>query len=235
MKALVKAKPEVGIWMEDVPEPILGSHDVLVKIKKTSICGTDIHIYDWDESARKIVPIPLIIGHEFIGEIIEIGSEVKSHFKMGDRVSGENHVACEFCRNCRRGAAHICRENISIGVTRTGGCAEYIAMPAQNAYPVPDSISDNIAAILNPLGNSVHTALSFDLVGEDVLITGAGPTGIMAAAICRHAGARFVVITDINDDRLKLAEKMGVNLAVNPKHTSLKEVMRTTMRSAENK
>ena len=227
MKALVKLKSEAGIWIQEVDKPTIGPRDVLVKIKKTSICGTDIHIYDWDEAARKVVPVPLTIGHEFIGEVVEIGTEVQSHFKKGDRVSGENHVSCEFCRNCRRGQAHICRENISIGVTRTGSCAEYLALPATNAYPVPDNISDNIAAILNPLGNSVHTALSFDLVGEDVLITGAGPTGLMAAAVARHVGARFVVITDVNDYRLKLAEKMGVTKAINPRTASLKTVMKT--------
>lgn len=225
MKALVKAKPEVGIWMEDAPMPVVGPNDVLVKIKKTSICGTDLHIYNWDEWAQETVPVPIIVGHEFVGEVVEIGKEVTSYFKIGDRVSGENHVACGHCRNCRAGRAHICRANVSIGVTCNGCFAEYLAMPATNAYPVPDSIPDNQAAILNPFGNSTHTALSFDLVGEDVLITGAGPVGIMTAAIAHHVGARHVVITDVNDYRLKLAEKIGVKHAVNPSRTTLKQVM----------
>lgn len=225
MKALVKAKAEPGLWLEDRPMPIVGPNDVLVKIKKTSICGTDLHIYHWDEWAQATVPVSIIIGHEFVGEVVEIGKEVTSYFKLGDRVSGENHVACGHCRNCRAGRAHICRFNISIGVTRDGCFAEYLALPATNAYPVPSSIPDDEATILNPFGNSTHTALSFDLVGEDVLITGAGPVGIMAAAIVRHVGARHVVITDVNEYRLKLAEKMGITHAINPNKIALKEVM----------
>lgn len=225
MKALVKAKPEVGIWMEEVPVPTVGPNDVLIKIKKTSICGTDMHIYQWDEWAQENIKIPLIVGHEFVGEIVEIGKEVTDYFKLGDRVSGENHIACGHCRNCRAGRAHICRFNISVGVTTDGCFADYLSLPATNAYPIPDSISDSEAAILNPFGNSTHTALFFDLVGEDVLITGAGPVGVMAAAIARHAGARYVVVTDVNEYRLKLAEKMGATLAINPTKTSLRDVM----------
>ncbi|MBX3708795.1 MAG: L-threonine 3-dehydrogenase [Gammaproteobacteria bacterium] len=225
MKALVKTKPEIGIWVEDVPAPIIGPNDVLIKIKKTAICGTDIHIYNWDEWAQEHISVPLVIGHEFVGEVVEIGKEVDSYFKVGDRVSGEGHIACGHCRNCRSGQSHICRKNVSIGVTRHGCFAEYLSIPATNAYPIPESITDKQASILDPLGNATHTALSFDLVGEDVLITGAGPVGVMAAAIARYAGARHVVITDVNEYRLKLAEKMGATLAVNASQTTLKQVM----------
>lgn len=226
MKALVKAKPEPGIWMEDVPVPVIGPTDVLIKIKMTSICGTDMHIYNWDEWAENNIKVPLIVGHEFIGEIVEVGKAATQFFKVGDRVSGENHVACGHCRNCRAGRAHLCRFNISVGVTRDGCFAEYLCIPSENAYPIPDAISDRVAAILNPFGNSTHTALSFDLVGEDVLITGAGPVGLMAAAVARHVGARFVVITDVNEYRLELAKKMGATLAIDPTKTSLKDVMK---------
>jgi threonine 3-dehydrogenase len=226
MKALVKAKAEEGIWLQDVPMPTVGPNDVLIKIKKTAICGTDIHIYNWDEWAKANIKVPLVAGHEFIGEVVEIGKEVTSYFKIGDRVSGEGHIACGHCRNCRAGRAHLCRANVSVGVTRHGAFAEYLSLPAVNAYPIPDSITDNQAAILDPFGNATHTALSFDMVGEDVLITGAGPVGVMAVAIAKHVGARFVVITDVNEYRLKLAEKMGATLAINPKKTSLKEVMK---------
>lgn len=225
MKALVKTKPEVGIWLEDVPVPTVGPNDVLIKVHKTAICGTDIHIYNWDEWAKQHIKVPLVVGHEFVGEIVEIGKEVTTYFKIGDRVSGEGHIACGHCRNCRAGRSHLCRSNISVGCTRSGAYAEYIAIPAVNAYPIPDAIPINQAAILDPFGNATHTALSFDLVGEDVLITGAGPVGILAAAIARHVGARFVVITDVNEYRLKLAEKMGVTLAVDPKRMTLKQVM----------
>jgi threonine 3-dehydrogenase len=225
MKALIKAKPEIGIWMEDVAKPIPGPNDILIKIKKTAICGTDIHIYNWDEWAQSHIQTPLIIGHEFVGEIIEIGKEVQSFFNIGDRVSGEGHITCGHCRNCRAARAHICRNNISVGVTRNGAFAEYLVIPATQAYPIPKSIPDNQAAILDPFGNATHTALSFDLVGEDVLITGAGPVGIMAASVARHAGARHIVITDINPYRLKLAEKMGVTMAVNALTTNLQQVM----------
>lgn len=225
MKALVKAKPETGIWMEEVAQPNIGPNDVLIKIKKTAICGTDIHIYNWDEWAKEHINPPLIAGHEFVGEVVEIGKEVSDYFKIGDRVSGEGHIACGHCRNCRAGRSHLCRINISVGVTRNGAFAEYLCIPATNAYPIPANIPDQIASIMDPFGNATHTALSFDLVGEDVLITGAGPVGLMAVAIAKHVGARHVVITDVNEYRLTLALKMGATLAVNPKETSLKQVM----------
>jgi threonine 3-dehydrogenase len=225
MKALVKAKAEKGIWMEDVPEPQMGVHDVLIKIKKTAICGTDIHIYEWDDWAKQHIHVPMVIGHEFVGEIVDVGSEVRHLCKIGDHVSGEGHIACGHCRNCRAGRSHLCRVNMSVGVTRDGCFAEYLCIPAVNVYPIPSIIPDNIAAILDPLGNATHTALSFNLTGEDVLITGAGPVGMMAAAVAKHAGARFVVITDINEYRLNLAEKIGVTKTVNPQKQSLKEVM----------
>lgn len=225
MKALVKAKPEVGIWMEEVPTPKIGPNDVLIKIHKTAICGTDVHIYNWDDWAKKRIKVPLVAGHEFVGEIAEMGKEVTTYFNIGDRVSGEGHIPCGHCRNCRSGRSHICRNDISLGVTRQGAFAEYLSLPAANAYAISNKITDNQASILDPLGNATHTALFFDLIGEDVLITGAGPVGIMAAAIARHVGARFVVITDVNEYRLKLAEKMGVTLAIDPTKTTLKEVM----------
>lgn len=224
MKALVKSKPETGIWMTDVPPPKVGHNDVLIKVKKTAICGTDIHIYNWDDWAKKTVPIPLITGHEFVGEIVEIGQDVKG-FKIKDRVSGEGHIACGFCRNCRAGKRHVCRKNESVGVTRSGCFAEFVSIPAVNAYPIPDNIPDSIAAILDPFGNAAHTALSFSLVGEDVLITGAGPVGIMAVAIAKHVGARHIVITDVNEYRLELAKKMGATLALNIKNTTLDQAM----------
>jgi len=225
MKALVKSKAEPGIWMTDVPMPEVGVNDVLIKIHKTSICGTDMHIYNWDEWAQDIIPVPLIVGHEFVGEVIETGAQV-NRFKVGDRVSGENHISCQFCRCCRSGKEHLCRKNVSIGITTDGCFAEYLALPAMNAYPIPADISDTTASILNPFGNSVHTALSFDLVGEDVLITGAGPVGIMAAAVARKVGARHVVISDVNEYRLELAKKMGATLAINPTKITLDEVMK---------
>lgn len=226
MKALVKAKPEVGIWMQEVEKPVVGPNDVLIKIKKTAICGTDIHIYNWDEWAQTNIKTPLVAGHEFVGEVVELGKEVQSYFNIGDRVSGEGHIACGHCRNCRAGRAHLCRTNISVGVTRNGAFAEYLCIPATNAYPLSKEIPDNYAAILDPFGNATHTALSFDLVGEDVLITGAGPVGLMAVAVAKHAGARFIVITDVNPYRLSLAEKMGATLAVNSKEKNLDEVMK---------
>ena len=224
MKALVKAKAETGLWMQDVPEPKVGHNDVLIKIKCTAICGTDIHIYNWDAWAQQTIPVPLTIGHEFVGEIVEVGSEVTS-FKVGDRVSGEGHIACGACRNCGAGRRHLCRKNQSVGVTRTGCFSEYFVLPAVNAYPLPANIPDKLAAILDPLGNATHTALSYDLVGEDVIITGAGPVGMMAAAIARHVGARHVVISDVNDYRLKIAAKLGANLTVNPSQTDLNAAM----------
>lgn len=214
MKALVKAKAEPGIWMDDVSVPVIGHNEVLVKVKKTAICGTDIHIYNWDAWAQETIPVPMTTGHEFVGEIVEVGSEVDG-FQVGDRVSGEGHITCGFCRNCRAGRRHLCRNTVGVGVNRTGCFAEYLAIPASNAFLLPDDISDDIASILDPFGNATHTALSFDCVGEDVLITGAGPIGIMAVAIAKHIGARHVVITDVNEYRLDLARQMGATLAIN--------------------
>lgn len=224
MKALIKAKAEPGIWMQEVTAPEIGPNDVLIKVKKTAICGTDIHIYNWDEWAQTHVPVPLVIGHEFVGTIAKTGSEVHG-FNIGDRVSGEGHIACGYCRNCRGARAHICKKNISIGVTRMGAFAEYVALPASNAYKIPDSIPDKIAAILDPFGNATHTALSFPLVGEDVIITGAGPVGIMAVAVAKHAGARYVAICDVNEHRLKIAKQMGATIAFNPNDISMSNVM----------
>ncbi|MGH8292768.1 MAG: L-threonine 3-dehydrogenase [Gammaproteobacteria bacterium] len=224
MKALVKAKAEQGIWLQDMPKPKIGHNDLLIKIKKTAICGTDIHIYNWDEWARKTIPVPMAVGHEYVGTVAEIGSEVRG-FKLGERVSGEGHITCGHCRNCRAGRRHLCRNTVGVGVNRPGCFAEYLVIPAMNAFPLPDSIPDDIAAFLDPLGNAVHTALSFDLVGEDVLITGAGPIGCMAAAIAKHVGARYVVITDVNDYRLDLAHKMGATRAVNVQKEKLEVVM----------
>ncbi len=224
MKALSKLKAEPGIWMTDVPKPELGHNDVMIKIRKTAICGTDVHIYNWDEWSQKTIPVPMVVGHEYIGEIVAIGQEVKG-FNIGDRVSGEGHITCGHCRNCRGGNAHLCRNTIGVGVNRTGCFAEYLVIPAFNAFKIPDNIPDEIAAIFDPFGNAVHTALSFDLVGEDVLVSGAYSIGIMAAAVCRHVGARHVVITDVNDYRLELAKKMGVSRAVNVSRENLKDVM----------
>lgn len=214
MKSLVKSKPEPGIWMEDVPEPKVGPNDLLIKIKKTAICGTDIHIYNWDEWSQRTIPVPMTVGHEFIGEVVGMGDGVQG-FEVGERVSGEGHIVCNQCRNCLAGKRHLCRNTIGVGVNRPGCFAEYLAIPASNAFKLPPQIRDDVASILDPLGNAVHTALSFDLVGEDVLITGAGPIGCMAAAICKHVGARYVVVTDINDYRLELAKKMGATRIVN--------------------
>ncbi|MBL4838058.1 MAG: L-threonine 3-dehydrogenase [Kordiimonadaceae bacterium] len=224
MKALVKSKAEEGIWMEDVPTPDVGPNDVLVKINKTAICGTDIHIYNWDEWAAKTIPVPMHVGHEFAGVIVEMGTEVKG-LTTGQRVSAEGHITCGHCRNCRAGKRHLCRNTEGIGVNRPGAFAEYISVPAVNICPLPDAISDDLASILDPLGNAAHTALSFDLVGEDVLITGAGPIGIMAVAIARRAGARHVVITDVNDYRLGLAAQLGATRTVNVTNQNLRDVM----------
>ncbi len=225
MKALVKAKAEPGIWMEDVPVPRVGHNDVLIKVRKTAICGTDIHIYNWDAWAQKTIPVPMTVGHEFAGEVVEIGSEVKG-FEIGERVSGEGHITCGHCRNCRAGRRHLCRNTVGVGVSRPGCFAEYLSIPAVNAFPLPEDITDETASILDPLGNATHTALSFDMVGEDVLITGAGPIGIMASAIARHVGARYIVVTDVNDYRLDLAAKMGATCAINVTETSLEETMK---------
>ena len=224
MKALVKAKPEPGIWMEDVAEPALGHNDVLIKIKKTAICGTDVHIYNWDHWAQKTIPVPMVIGHEYVGEVVEVGSEVRG-IDTGDRVSGEGHITCGHCRNCRAGRRHLCKNAIGVGVHRPGSFGEYLVIPAVNVFKLPDDINDETAAILDPLGNAVHTALSFDLVGEDVLITGAGPIGCMAVSIAKHIGARYVVVTDINDYRLDLARKLGATHAINVERESIEKVM----------
>lgn len=224
MKSLVKAKAEVGLWLEDIEIPVIGHNDVLVKIKKTAICGTDIHIFNWDEWAQKTIPIPMTVGHEFAGKIVEIGSEVRG-INIGDRVSAEGHITCGFCRKCRAGERHLCRNSLGVGVNRPGAFAEFISVPACNICLLPDTISDDLGAMLDPLGNAAHTALEFDLVGEDVLITGAGPIGIMAVAIAKHVGARHVVITDVNNTRLDLAKKMGATRAVNVKNQNLRDVM----------
>jgi threonine 3-dehydrogenase len=225
MKALVKAKPERGIWMMDIPKPTVGHNDVLIKIRQTAICGTDIHIYKWDDWARATIPVPLAVGHEFYGEIVEIGSEVNG-FAPGDRVSAEGHITCGVCRNCRAGRRHLCINTVGVGVDRPGAFAEFLSVPAFNVFKLPDVITDDMASILDPLGNATHTALSFDLVGEDVLITGAGPIGVMAVAIARYAGARHIVITDINDYRLELAMKMGATAALNVTRESLDDTMK---------
>ncbi|MCL2915084.1 L-threonine 3-dehydrogenase [Shewanella corallii] len=224
MKALSKLNPEEGIWMVDAPLPEVGHNDLLIKIRKTAICGTDVHIYNWDEWSQKTIPVPMIVGHEYVGEVVGMGQEVRG-FNVGDRVSGEGHITCGHCRNCRAGRTHLCRNTSGVGVNRQGAFAEYLVIPAFNAFKIPDDISDDLASIFDPFGNAVHTALSFDLVGEDVLITGAGPIGIMAAAVCRHVGARHVVITDVNEYRLELATKMGATRAVNVAKEDLKQVM----------
>lgn len=226
MRGLSKLKSEPGLWMvEDAPTPEIGPRDVLIKIRTSAICGTDLHIYNWDEWAQSTIPVPMIVGHEYVGDIVKLGSDI-DHLKVGQRVSGEGHLVCGTCRNCRAGSWHLCRNTLGVGVNRQGSFAEYLSLPADNVFPVPENIDDEIAAIFDPLGNAVHTALSFDLVGEDVLITGAGPIGIMAAAICRHAGARNIVITDVNPYRLELAEKMGVTKAVNVAEQSLEDCMK---------
>lgn len=225
MKALVKAKPQTGIWLQDVPEPTMGHNDVKIRIKKTAICGTDIHIYQWDDWAKATIPVPMVIGHEYMGEVVAIGEAVKT-IKIGDRVSGEGHLVCGHCRNCLGGKIHLCRNTIGVGVNRPGAFAEYLVIPEYNVFKLPEHVSDDTAAIFDPFGNAVHTALSFDMVGEDVLITGAGPIGVMAAAVCRHAGARFIVITDVNDYRLSLAKAMTPSIrTVNVANEKLESVM----------
>jgi threonine 3-dehydrogenase len=224
MKALVKAKAERGIWMENIKKPHMGHNDVLIKVNRTAICGTDIHIFKWDDWAQATIPVPMAVGHEFSGEIVDMGIEVKG-YEVGDRVSAEGHITCGYCRNCRAGRRHLCMNTVGVGVNRPGAFAEYIAVPAFNVFKLPDAITDDMAAILDPLGNATHTALSFDLVGEDVLITGAGPIGIMAVAIARYAGARHVVITDVNDYRLDLARKMGATRAINVTTNTIDETM----------
>jgi threonine 3-dehydrogenase len=225
MKALVKERAQPGIWLGEIPAPTVGPNDVLIRIRRTAICGTDMHIYNWDAWAQRTIPVPMAVGHEYCGEIIEVGSEVAG-LKPGDRVSGEGHITCGYCRNCRAGRRHLCRNTVGVGVNRPGCFAEYLVIPAFNAFKLPDSISEDVAAILDPLGNAVHTALAFNVVGEDVLITGAGPIGIMAVAIVRFVGARHVVITDVNDYRLDLARRMGASRALNVTRESLDDAMR---------
>lgn len=224
MKALAKLHAEPGIWMTDAEKPEYGYNDLLIRIKKTAICGTDVHIYKWDEWSQQTIPVPMVVGHEYVGEIAAMGDGVRG-FAIGDRVSGEGHITCGHCRNCRAGRRHLCRNTVGVGVNRPGAFAEYLVIPAENAFKLPDDISDDLAAIFDPFGNAVHTALAFDLVGEDVLITGAGPIGIMAAAVARHVGARHVVITDVNPYRLELATKMGATRAVDVSKEKLKDVM----------
>ena len=222
MKALVKKYPKEGLWLDEVPLPTYGNNDLLVKILKTSICGTDLHIYNWDEWAQRTIKTPMVIGHEFVGEVVEKGENVAG-YKIGDRVSGEGHIVCGICRSCRAGRRHLCTNTIGIGVNRSGCFAEYLCLPASNAWHVHPSISSDVASYFDPFGNATHCALSFNLVGEDVLITGAGAIGIMAAAIAKHTGARNVVITDVNDYRLDLARKVGVTKAINVSKTSIEE------------
>lgn len=223
MKALVKQRAETGLWLADVPEPTIGINDVLIRVHKTGICGTDVHIYNWDAWAQKTIPVPMVVGHEFVGEIVDMGSNVND-FRVGDVVSGEGHVVCGRCRNCMAGRRHLCKATKGIGVNRPGAFAEYIALPMTNVWHHAEGINTDVAAIFDPLGNAVHTALSFPILGEDVLITGAGPIGIMAAAVVRHAGARYVVITDVNPYRLELASRVGVSRAVNARSTNLADV-----------
>lgn len=223
MKALVKRRAEKGLWLEDVPEPTVGMNDVLIRVDRTGICGTDVHIYQWDDWARKTIPVPMVIGHEFVGEVVQVGSNVLD-FHPGEIVSGEGHVVCGRCRNCLAGRRHLCAKTAGIGVNRPGAFAEYIALPMTNVWHHAPEIDRDIASVFDPFGNAVHTALSFPVLGEDVLITGAGPIGLMAAAVVRHAGARYVVITDVNPWRLDLARKLGVTRAVDARTETLEDV-----------
>ncbi|MCF6357576.1 MAG: L-threonine 3-dehydrogenase [Draconibacterium sp.] len=226
MKAIVKSKPERGIWMEGVPIPSIGPNDVLIKVKKAAICGTDLHIYKWDEWAQQTINTPVIIGHEYMGTVVEVGSEV-NRVKVGERVTVEGHISCGFCRNCRRGRQHICENTIGIGVTRDGGFAEYISVPAKNVLHIDERISDEMMAIMDPFGNATHTALSFPLLGEDILITGiGGPIGAMAAAICKFSGARNIIGTDLSKYRRDLARKMGATRVIDPTKESIIEAMK---------
>ena len=225
MKALVKRKSERGLWLEDVPEPIIGINDVLIKINRTAICGTDMHIYNWDSWAQSTIPVPMVVGHEFVGEIGDVGSNVND-FRPGQIVSGEGHVVCGRCRNCLAGRRHLCAQTSGVGVDRPGAFAEYLALPMSNVWEHSPGIDPDVAALFDPLGNAVHTALQYDLLGEDVLITGAGPIGAMAAAVCKHAGARNVVITDINPERLALAKTLGATYTVDVRSESIGDVQR---------
>src|SRR5438874_10598732 len=225
MKALVKREAKPGLSLEEVPKPQIGINDVLIHVDRAGICGTDVHIYKWDSWAQRTIPVPMVVGHEFVGEVADVGSNVTDFFP-GEIVSAEGHVVCGRCRNCLAGRRHLCKDTQGIGVNRPGAFAEYIAVPMTNVWHHKQNIDLDVAAIFDPFGNAVHTALSFSVLGEDVLITGAGPIGIMAAAVARHAGARSVVVTDVNAYRLSLAEKVGVTLAVNPQVTPLKEVQK---------
>ena len=224
MRAIVKAKPEPGLWMQNVEVPQVGPNDVLIKIIRTSICGTDLHIDAWDEWAQATIPFPMTIGHEYVGTVADLGNEVEG-LTIGQRVSGEGHIVCGRCRNCQAGRRHLCINTIGVGVNRPGAFAEYLSIPGSNVQPIPDDISDDVAAILDPLGNAVHTALHFDLVGEDVLITGAGPIGMMAVVIARHVGARLIVVTDVNDYRLELAKDLGADREINVTRQTVHKTM----------
>jgi threonine 3-dehydrogenase len=223
MKALIKKESKPGLWLEDVPEPKIGINDVLIKVDRTGICGTDLHVYEWDAWARQTIPVPLVVGHEFVGEVLEVGSNV-ADFHPGNVVSAEGHVVCGRCRNCLAGRRHLCKDTKGIGVNRPGAFAEHISVPVTNVWQHKEDIDRDVASIFDPFGNAVHTALSFDVLGEDVLITGAGPIGIMAAAVVKHAGARFVVITDMNEYRLELARRMGVTVAWNVQNGTVRDV-----------
>ena len=225
MKALIKKDSKPGLWLEDVAEPKIGINDVLIRVDRTGICGTDLHVYDWNAWARQTIPIPLVVGHEFVGEVVEVGSNV-ADFHPGNIVSAEGHVVCGRCRNCLAGRRHLCKDTKGIGVNRPGAFAEYISVPMTNVWHHKDGIDRDVASIFDPFGNAVHTALTFDVLGEDVLITGAGPIGVMAAAVVKHAGARFVVITDMNEYRLDLARRMGVTLALNIKDSTLRNAQK---------
>jgi threonine 3-dehydrogenase len=225
MKALVKRHAEPGLWLEDAPRPEIGINDVLIRIDRTGICGTDLHIWKWDDWARKTIPVPMVVGHEFVGEVVAFGSNV-TDFTVGELVSGEGHVVCGRCRNCMAGRRHLCKDTRGIGVNRPGAFAEYIALPMTNVWHHDPAIDRDVASIFDPFGNAVHTALSFDVLGEDVLITGAGPIGIMAAVVVRHAGARHVVITDMNPYRLELARKLGVTVALDVREKSIADVQK---------
>jgi threonine 3-dehydrogenase len=225
MKALVKKERKPGLWLEDVPQPAVGINDVLIRVDRTGICGTDVHIYKWDAWAQKTIPVPMVVGHEFVGEVAEVGANVKDFFP-GEVVSAEGHVVCGRCRNCLAGRRHLCKDAVGIGVNRPGAFAEFISVPMNNVWHHRSGIDRDVASIFDPFGNAVHTVLSFDVLGEDVLITGAGPIGIMAVSVVRHAGARHVVVTDLNDYRLDLAKKMGATVALNVRNGSLAEVQK---------
>src|SRR5919198_3507062 len=225
VKALVKARPEPGLWLQEIPAPSFGINDVLLRVLRTGICGTDIHILDWNDWARRTIAVPMVIGHEFVGEIVEVGSNVND-FEPGELVSGEGHVVCGRCRNCMAGRRHLCAHTSGVGVNRPGCFAEFIVLPMTNLWRHEPGVDRDTAAIFDPFGNAVHTALTFNVLGEDVLITGAGPIGIMAAAVARHAGARYIVITDMNDYRLELARKVKVDLALNVRQTSIAQAQK---------